>query len=149
MVYIDPEKLHVVKLDNGKKVFPRRYTLTHSDSSGDLYLTIAPDYNKKQISGLYTRFMRDEVLAEWLNENNNPQLHVYCHVIGGLVFGGKRMRESIFRREMPLVLTAFRMGDADFITENPDFDNSQVIIHYQKAGKDYLIENFGKLSEYK
>ena len=45
-------------------LIPRRYTLTHSDRTGELFLYVGIDYNKHQISGWYTRLMRDEVLAE-------------------------------------------------------------------------------------
>jgi len=63
---LNPKKLHVTYLpgvDPEAPIAPRRYTLTHSDVTGNLYLTIGPDYNLNQISGWYTRFMRDEVLA--------------------------------------------------------------------------------------
>jgi hypothetical protein len=67
MSRLNTRKLHV-RFKGAKPdvlVLPRRYTLTHSDSTGDLYLTISSDFDNKQVSGWYTRFMRDEVLAEW------------------------------------------------------------------------------------
>lgn len=69
------EKLHVRLaggLDVGGPVAPRRYTLTHSDSTGDLFLTVGAEYDRKQVSGWYTRFMRDEVLAEWRDDGDGP-----------------------------------------------------------------------------
>ena len=44
----------------------RCYTLTHSDFSGDLFLSVGSEFDTKAISGFYTRIMRDEVLVEWL-----------------------------------------------------------------------------------
>jgi len=70
MSRLKPEKLHVrfaAGVTPDEPITPRRYTLTHSDATGDLYLTIGPDYDRRQISGWYTRLMRDEVLAEWHN----------------------------------------------------------------------------------
>jgi len=141
------EKLSV-NIKNELNNIPRKYTLTHSDRTGDLYLTVASDYNKKQISGLYTRFMRDEVLAEWENSSENPVLHVYCHISGGITFGDMDMRESIFRREMGLVLEAIRFGDRKFFEKNPKFDEGSIVVHFQKSGKDYKIERIGKPIEY-
>jgi hypothetical protein len=81
MSRLRPEKLHV-RLAEGypaeEPVTPRRYTLTHSDITGDLFLTIGPAFDQAQISGRYTRLMRDEVLAEWLEDELLPSLHVYC-----------------------------------------------------------------------
>ena len=141
------EKLSV-NINNELNNLPRRYTLTHSDRTGNLYLTVASDYNKKQISGLYTRFMRDEVLAEWENSTATPVLHVYCHIAGGLIFGDIQMRESIFRKEMGLVLEAIRYGDRMFFQKNPKFDEGSIVVHFQKSGKDYKIERLGKPADY-
>ena len=66
-----PEKLHVRFLPGAAPEGPvtsRCYTLTHSDTTGDLFLTIGPKHDREQISGLYTRLMRDEILAEWRDE---------------------------------------------------------------------------------
>lgn len=148
MTRLRPEKLHVdIRIDESQHLH-RRYTLTHSDSTGDLYLTIADNFNIEQISGWYTRIMRDEVLAEWQMIDERPSLHVYCHVSGGLVFGSAKMREAIFKREMPLVLEAIRQGDSKFFEKNPRFDNASIIVHYQKSGKDLKIERLGAPSEY-
>ena len=40
---------------------PRCYTLTHSDFTGKLFLSIGNEFDKKAVSGLYTKIMRDEV----------------------------------------------------------------------------------------
>ena len=142
------EKLYVDIQTDESQHLPRRYTLTHSDSTGDLYLTVANEYDNEQISGWYTRIMRDEVLAEWQILDEEFSLHVYCHISGGLVFGSAEMREAIFRREMPLVLEAIRHGDSKFFEKNPGFDNASIILHFQKSGKDHKIERFGVPSDY-
>ena len=66
----DPRKLHVeINYQDNKEefLFPRKYTLTHSDITGDLFLSIGPDYDYKKISNFYSKLLRDEVLAEWKN----------------------------------------------------------------------------------
>jgi hypothetical protein len=65
---LDPRELHVQlasEVTPEGSLSPRRYTLTHSDSTSDLFLTLAPEVDWKQISGWYTRQMLDEVVAEW------------------------------------------------------------------------------------
>ena len=109
---------------------PRRYTLTHSDTTGELFLTIARDYDRKQISGWYTRFMRDEVLAEWLQEDGVYSLHLYCHVSGGIVFGTAGMRYRIFQQHMPLVLQALYEGDGALYEKSPGLIDAQVVVHF-------------------
>ena len=144
MTRLIPVKLHTEHQIPHSQKIPRRYTLTHSDRTGDLFLTVASDYNRQQISGLYTRVMRDEVIAEWIMHDETPSLHIS----GGLVFAGAQMRENIFRREMPLVLEAIRYGDSEFFETFPEFDNAQIILHFQKSSKDYKLEGFGVPSVY-
>ncbi len=83
----------------------RRYTLTHNDISGDLWLTIGHELNMPQISGFYTRLLRDEVTAEWQREGESSHaLHIFCHVSGEERWlAPPALRDYIFRREMPLV----------------------------------------------
>ena len=140
MSRLRPEKLHVrfaPGLAPEGPVVPRRYTLTHSDTTGELYLTVGPDYDRGQISGLYTRLMRDEVLAEWLQEEEGPALHLYCHVSGGLVFGGAAWRDAIFQRELPLVLEALRHGDRRLYQAQPALDRAPVRVHFRARQRRY------------
>lgn len=150
MARLKPEKLKVrfhLPLSPSDPIFPRRYTLTHSDRTGDLFLTIGPDYNYEQTKGWYTRLMRDEVLAELVQDKNGYSLHVYCEVSRG--FGTRRFREAIFRRELHLVLEAIRYGDRELFERKPQLDASQVMIHFctKKPENDY-IENWGPISKY-
>ena len=153
MKRLAPEKLHV-QLAPGTEpegpITPRRYTLTHSDATGDLYLTIGPDYDRKQISGWYTRLMRDEVLAEWCQEEEGPALHVHCHVSGGLVFGPPGWRYAIFERELPLVLEAFHFGDRVLFEAHPGLDRSPIWVHFHAVQARYArVERWGVPADYR
>jgi hypothetical protein len=85
---------------------------------------------KKQISGLYTRFMRDEVWAEWIDEKDAFTLIVHCHVSGGLVLGSAGWRYEIFRQHMPLVLAAFRYGDRKLFESNPQLEEANIKVSF-------------------
>ena len=114
MSQLDPSKLSIQytdSVDPDQFSIPRVYTLTHSDFTGDLYLTIGRRVEAKQISGLYTRFMRDEVWAEWISDPE-PLLRVHCHVSGGIVLGSASWRYALLQTHMPMVLEAIRYGDS-------------------------------------
>lgn len=60
---LNPEKLFVEYrpgVTATEPVMGRKYTLTHSDETADLFLTIGLEYAYDKINK-----MRDEVLAEW------------------------------------------------------------------------------------
>ncbi|MFW9946518.1 MAG: staygreen family protein [Candidatus Odinarchaeota archaeon] len=153
MSELKEEKLNITCKDSlipGKVFIPRKYTLTHSDTTGDLFLTIDCEYNYEQISGLYTRFMRDEILAEWIKNENRYELHIYAHVSGGFVFGWAKLRYKIFKYHMPLVLKAIRKGDKELFELFPSLDQSQIYIHFVSNRNKYnKIEEFGMLKDYK
>jgi hypothetical protein len=148
-----PGKLHVTFAPGTTSegpVTPRRYTLTHSDRTGDLYLTIGGDYDRKQISGWYTRLLRDEVLAEWRVQKSGAALHVHCHVSGGIVLGSARWRYDIFRRELPLVLEALRFGDRALYPAHPDLDQAAICVHFHAVQRKYdRRERWGAPRDYR
>jgi hypothetical protein len=152
MKRLQPTKLHVQLasgMPNDGPVTPRRYTLTHSDATGDLYLAIGEAYDKAQIAGLYTRLMRDEVLAEWRDDPTGPALHVHCHVSGGVVVGTAGWRDRIFRHELPLVLEALRYGDRGLYAAQPDLDEAPIVVHFHAARARYdRVETWGTPAEY-
>lgn len=108
-VSFNPKKL-TVEYQSGTLVSgsccstPRCYTLTHNDVTGQLLLTIGPQYNTRQLSGWYSRLLRDEILAYWQFNGASSTLHIECHVSGRETWlAPPILRDYIFRREMPLV----------------------------------------------
>jgi hypothetical protein len=153
MDHLNPEKLHIRFLDgstNDGPLNPRCYTLTHSDTTGELFLTIGPSYDHEQISGWYTRLMRDEVLAAWGKDEDKMTLHVHVHVSGGLILGSAKWRDKIFRRHMPLVLEAFRYGDRDLVKKQPELEQALIKVHFHASTpKHDRIETWGTLGDYR
>jgi len=147
MTRLKPDKLHVTFAEPTAPegpLTPRRYTLTHSDRTGDLFLTIAADHDHRQISGWYTQLMRDEVLAGWQEDDAGPALHVHCHVSGGLALGPPGFRFDIFQRELPLVLEAIRYGDKRLFENRPVLDHAPVWVHLHAVQERYnLVEQWG------
>ena len=150
MVSYKPEKLHVILSPemHGAKL-PRCYTLTHSDRTGDMFLTIARDYNREAISGWYTRLMRDEVLGDWQAEDGRLSLHIHCHVSGGFALGPAKWRGSIFRQHLPMVLEAICNGDGNFISAEPDYRRAPIKVHFHAKQQDLdCIEVWGCVQDF-
>lgn len=145
---LNPDKLYV-EFRSGvtmtEPVIGRKYTLTHSDITGDLFLTIGQQFAYDKINP-----MRDEVLAEWRTYNGCPFLYVYVYVDGQFGPGLSAIRNAIFRRELPLALEAIRYGDNGFFVEHPDLDNAQIWIYFDSITPNYnRFEYWGTLKDYK
>jgi hypothetical protein len=127
-----PEKLSVEYMDGTTSMEPvmaRRYTLTHSDVTGELFLTIGINYAWGKIIPL-----RDEVLGEWKKHGDFLYLYVYLYVDQGQYpLSVSAKRNDIFRRELPLALTAIRYGDRSFFNTYPQLDQAPIIITFMSA----------------
>ena len=153
MSQLNPEKLHV-RFAPGtapkEPITPRRYTLTHSDATGDLFLTVGGEFDREHIRGWYTRLLRDEVLAEWQEADEGPSLHVYCHVSGGLAIGPAGWRYGIFRHHLPQVLEAFRLGDQALFEAHPALDEAPIWVHFNARQRRYnRRESWGTPADYR
>lgn len=126
---LNPEKLFVT-FQSGvtpiNLIIPRRYTLTHSDLTADLFLTVGRVYAYDEITP-----MRDEVRGKWVLLGDHYKLFIYVYV-GGL--SGKAeasVRYQIFVRELPLALEALCYGDRLFFANHPTLNVSPIWVHFQ------------------
>lgn len=147
MSRLNPEKLTVEYREGvteTEPIIPRRYTLTHSDITAELFLTIAPEFAFDEVTA-----MRDEVLGEWLMIRETIGYYVYLYVDGQQ---GRKMagiRDYIFRRELPLALEAIRYGDRKFFEANPDLKQSRIIVYFVSSYPEYnKVESWGTFADY-
>ncbi len=147
MTQFNPEKLSVLYLDKEElDILSRKYTLTHSDFTGELFLSIGSEYDSNKLKKLSVRFMRDEVLAEWKKKNGLYELHIYLHVSGGFIFGSAKFRDTILRSHLPLVFEVFRYAERDLISSKSFLEDALFVVHFKSQRKKYdRIEKMGKL----
>lgn len=145
---LNPKKLSV-EFRKGvtptEPVIPRRYTLTHSDITAELFLTIGLGYAYDKIN-----VMRDEVLGEWVKKEEGYFFYVYLYVDGKLGPMVTAIRNHIFRRELPLALEAIRYGDREFFSAHPELNDSPIIVHFMSINPQFnRTENWGTFSLYR
>jgi hypothetical protein len=148
MKRLDPEKLFVEFTQDATETDPilgRKYTLTHSDQTAELFLTIGLEYAYEKITS-----MRDEVLAEWRSVNDCMILVVYVFVGGEDNPNIAEVRNAIFRRELPLALEAIRYGDNKFFSAHKELDKAPILINFESPDINYnYLENWGTPEDYK
>ena len=142
-----PEKLFVEYKGDNKSNIPkekRKYTLTHSDETGDLFLTIGEEYDYEK-----TNDTRDEVLAEWNKKDEIDILNVVLQVTVDSNIAKTIIRDKIFREELPLALEAIMYGDRQFLKEDSNLYNAPIIINFQSEILKYnKVEQWGTVSDY-
>lgn len=147
MSKLNPEKLSVEfreGVTSTEPVIPRRYTLTHSDITAELFLTIGLGYAYDKINA-----SRDEVLGEWIKKGEDYFYYVYLYVDGQFCMAAAALRNFIFRRELPLALEAIRYGDKAFFRAHPELNKAPIIVHFMSTNPQFSkIENWGTFSNY-
>lgn len=122
----------------------RKYTLTHSDLTANLFLTIGLEYAYDKVGDL-----RDEVLAEWRVNNGYSFLCAYVYVNGQKDPAVSVLRNTIFRRELPLALQAIRYGDRKLFDTYQYLDNAPICIYFDSQSPEYnRIESWGTMKGY-
>jgi hypothetical protein len=129
---------------------PRRYTLTHSDRTGRLFLSIGPDFDRRALCKLQVRLMGDEVLGEWAVDEQGPRLDLHMRAQGGLpLFGTATMRVRIFRGYRPLVVATVCQGDAALLAAHPQLGDAEVVAIFHWRGRRQQREPWGHLREWR
>lgn len=126
-------------------ITPRRYTLTHSDITAQLFLTIGLVFDFDAINP-----MRDEVMCEWCKVQNTYIFHAYVQVDSELENQTtSATRYNIFKQEMPLALEAIRFGDQTFFKYHSALDYVPICIHFHSIYPEFnVIEYWGTPIDY-
>lgn len=125
-----PDKLAVTYLPPATPFSPidsRKYTLTHSDDTGKMVLSIGYRYDQASINPR----IRDEVMAEWIPRLGEYTLWGKVYVSGG-EFDEKysQVRYLVFQKELDLTLRAMINGDQDFYTYYPWLVDAPIYIQF-------------------
>ena len=145
---LNPQKVFVQYRDIMKPYEPvisRKYTITHSDTTAELFVFVAENYAEDQI----TR-MHDEVRVAW--EQNEKGLALIGSVVvdGKDVLGNAYIRNNKFYNEMPTALQALRQSDRFLFENEPNLDNTPVFIHFISSNPVYdKTYDFGAIGIYK
>lgn len=107
----------------------RKYTLTHSDETSMMFLTIANFHDYDSINKL----MRDELLGSWkISEDGSYRIYFYAYV-GGADFISASIKYAAFKYHMKLALEAIFYGDRDLFINNPDLVNTPIFVKFDSS----------------
>lgn len=135
MKTLDPNKLSTTF--NGvtplNPIIPRKYTLTHSDVTAELFLAVGWKFAYEAIGP-----MRDEVLAKWYRHKNGYALYGLVHVDSqNKNKAESAVRYKVFQENLPLALESIRYGDRKFFRVHPTLDNAPIWIALSSVYPEY------------
>lgn len=126
---------------NNRDCTDRKYTLTHSDETGQRYLFIGEKFAEDRYNKL-----KDEVLGQWGKAYTEFELHITCTLYSEHSSLTIEERYEKFKQHMPRAITAIINGDKKYIIENNLLDYN-VYVHFLS---DIVPskEHYGKVSDY-
>ena len=148
MKELNPQKVFVQYRDIMKPYEPvisRKYTITHSDTTAELFVFVAENYAEDQVTK-----MHDEVRIAWEQTQKGLVLFGSVIVDGKDVRGNSYIRNKIVYNEMPTALQALRQADRFLFDKEPALDNTPVFIHFISSNPEYdKTYNFKVIGNYK
>lgn len=127
---------------------PRRYTLTHSDRTGELFLAIGSTHDAAALATPQVRLMRDEVLGEWVYDEAGPRLVLTMAAQAPLgIFGSSTARIAVFRHYRPLVLAALRHAERELLAIHPELAAARVVARFTWRDGRVREEEWGAFGE--
>jgi len=148
----DPNKLQTTFLEPMTPYGPiegRKYTLTHSDYTAMLFLTIAKEYDYSAIN----QRLRDEVLGTWDIYDNSYRLFLYAYIGDDLNYYASKAKYNTFKRHMNMAIQAILYGDRELLKKYPDLTKAPIYLKFSSSipafnnfefygyVKDYIIIN--------
>jgi L-rhamnose mutarotase len=146
---LEPEKLAVSFIPPASIFNPmdgRKYTLTHSDTTEELFLSVGCVYDFSKVNAM----MRDEVLAEWVRVMGQYTLSGTVYVSSGEFDKNlSKVRFMIFQKELPLAITAIVNGDNDFFTYFPWLLDAPIYMSFDSIYPDFnQVKYYGTPRQY-
>lgn len=147
MKNLSPSKVFVQyrdKMRPNNPVTNRKYTITHSDTTAELFVFVSENYAEDKIAD-----MRDEVRITWLHNEKGIVLIGSVLIDGEGIVGNEYIRNKIFYDEMPTALQALRQADRFLFDNYPYLDTAPIYIHFVSSNPKYdKTYNFGYIGDY-
>lgn len=129
----NPDKLETTFIEPITPYGPienRKYTLTHSDETGMLFLDIADEYNYDAIN----LDLRDELLGTWkaFDDEDEYGLFFYAY-IGDLDLAASLMKYNAFKYHMKGAIQAIVYGDKELINKYPELLDSPIYVKFDAS----------------
>lgn len=128
----NPQKMQVRFILPASPTHPlmgRKYTLTHSDGTGQLFLDIGIDFNYEAINGE----LRDEIIAQWQNDWDYRLMGRVYVDNGEYTEEEARTRYNQFKKHMNGALQGIVFGDRLFLSNYPLLLDAPIYILFEST----------------
>lgn len=123
----------------------RKYTITHSDDSGQLFLDIGTDFNYEAMSAN----SRVEIMTEWqIDWQYRLTGRVYVD-LGDCTIDEAQIRFNDFQKSIAKALQGIAFGDRLFLSNYPLLLDAPIYIYFESNYQEFKqLYYYGTLKQY-
>lgn len=148
MVDFNPKKLKVRYILPASPTEPlkgRKYTLTRSDDTDQLFLDIGTDFNYEAIN----EKLRDEIVTEWQNDWQYRLMGKVYVDSGNYTIEEAQKRFDCFKKNITTALQGVVFGDRLFLSNYPLLLDAPIYIYFESTYPEFRqFYYFGTLKQY-
>lgn len=122
----------------------RTYTMTHSDETGNLFVTVGLKYAEDK-----TNELQDQVYLKWTQLDGKNLLYGEVLIDDKNITGNAQKRDEIFKREMPLALYAIYVAEQPFFEAHTNLTDTPILINFKSQDPTYnKLYSYGSIGNY-
>ena len=145
---LNSNKLETIFLPPATESSPvngRRYTLTHSDDTGMMFLDIGITYNYSAIN----QELRDEVLGKWVFMGDNSYILFFYVFVGDSDYEAASKRYDIFKSHLISAIQNIIYGDRYLLEKYTELVNTPIYVKFDSSFPTFdNYEYYGYVSDY-
>lgn len=129
---LNPNMLETTFIPPATKLSPvngRKYTLTHSDDTGMMFLDIGIVYNYLAIN----QDLRDEILGKWVLLDDNSYILFFYIFVGDSDYETASNRYNIFKSHLNSALQNIVYGDRYLLEKHAELVNTPIYIKFDSS----------------
>ena len=144
----DPNKLETTFIPPITPIGPiegRKYTLTHSDTTGEIFLDVGYKYNYSAIN----EDLRDELIGKYKRYDCNSYILILYAYVGDGDYFTASMKYAAFKYHMQLALQSIFYGDRELLNEYEFLLNTPIYVKFDSATAIFdNYESYGYIKNY-
>jgi len=115
---------------------PRKYTNTHNDETGEIYISVGHQYNQILLDSEEARVVQSQVVGKWVKVDCEYQIH-FTVLVSTEQNPNAYIRNFIFCEELGVVLEGFAFAETALLRLHPKLARAKIFVHFKSIDPAY------------
>lgn len=131
-----------------KFCLPRKYTSTHSDETGEIFLAVDKKYYKPYLENEESQKVESQVIGKWVKKKNKYKILLKV-VVSSEKNPNAKLRYDIYQRELPHVLKTIALAESCTMKHDDNIKKAKIYVKFDSIDPKYQkVQYWGRLSKW-